>query len=92
MEFKCVVVAEAICDHESVRNTPVLILANKQDLPNAMSAGELATTFFSIQDSSDHRSRIFPISAITGTGIERAMQAIYTEAKATNAHKALSQH
>jgi len=56
---------EAILDHESISNVPVLIFANKQDLPGALSPGDLAINFFSLQDSAD-RSSIYPISALTG--------------------------
>lgn len=44
-----------------------------------MSPGELATHFYAIQDASD-RSRIIPISALTGDGLELAMSTIVNEA------------
>ena len=56
---------EAILDHESVHDIPVIIFANKQDLPEALTPGDLAINFFSLQDSAD-RSTIYPISAISG--------------------------
>lgn len=56
---------EAICDHDSVAATPVLILANKQDLPGALTPSDIAINFYSVQDAAD-RSRVFPVSALTG--------------------------
>jgi hypothetical protein len=40
-------------------------MANKQDVDGALSPGDLAINFYAIQDAAE-RSRVFPISALTG--------------------------
>jgi len=56
---------EAVCDNNETALTPVLILANKQDLPNAVSPNELAMHFYAVPQYAE-RSRIFAVSALTG--------------------------
>lgn len=60
-----VLVAEAICDNDQVSGISVIIMANKQDVDGALSPGDLAINFYAIQDAAE-RSRVFPISALTG--------------------------
>eukprot|EP01038_Epipyxis_sp_PR26KG_P013348 gene13348-17904_t len=71
---------EAICDHDSVNNIPIIILCNKQDMQGALSPGDLAMNFYAIQDAAD-RCRVFPVSALTGDGIIQAMHSVIEEAK-----------
>lgn len=71
---------EAICDHDSVGDISVIILANKQDLEGALSPGELAINFYAIQDAAE-RSRVFPISALTGEGMDEAISTVIDEAR-----------
>lgn len=54
-----------MCDNDETSNTPVIILANKQDLPDAATPSELSMLFYTIPQYAE-RSRIFPISALTG--------------------------
>eukprot|EP01039_Chlorochromonas_danica_P008889 gene8889-9808_t len=73
---------EAICDHDSNTNTPIFIVANKQDLGGALLPADLAMNFYAIQDAAD-RARVFPVSAVTGEGLDAALTAIIEEAKRT---------
>jgi len=56
---------EAVCDHDSVTGVPIIIMANKQDLDGALSPGDLAINFYSVQDAAE-RSRVFPICSLNG--------------------------
>ncbi len=63
------------------KNTPIIVLANKQDLPNAMSEGKLAVKMHLLETSLERdetanpRSfRVFPTSFKTGEGVETVME------------------
>lgn len=62
----------------------MFIVANKQDLPGALHPADLAINFYAIQDAAD-RSRVYPVSAVTGEGLEAALSSIVEEAKKTAA-------
>ncbi|MFX0091414.1 MAG: ADP-ribosylation factor family protein [Candidatus Hodarchaeota archaeon] len=55
-------------------DSTVMILANKQDLPNALTAADLFKTLDLSLSSKLKRLQIFPTSAITGMGIYDAFQ------------------
>ncbi|RLI63796.1 MAG: hypothetical protein DRO67_05110, partial [Candidatus Asgardarchaeum californiense] len=57
----------------SLKGIPVLVLANKQDLPDALDAGEIAAKMklFQLRNRS---FAVYPISALKGEGIEEAFK------------------
>jgi ADP-ribosylation factor related protein 1 len=71
---------EAVCDNDQLSTTPVLLFANKMDVVSALHPGEIATTLFAMQDSSQRR-KIFPISALTGEGLDLAIVGLMETAK-----------
>ncbi|MHA2270889.1 MAG: ADP-ribosylation factor family protein [Candidatus Hodarchaeales archaeon] len=62
-----------VIDNEKVENIPILILANKQDLENAGSAGEVARAL-DLHKVTKHSYAIMPTSAKTGFNIEEALE------------------
>jgi hypothetical protein len=54
-------------------------IANKHDLPGALSPSELASNFYPTQDAAD-RTRVFPVNAISGQGLDEAVMAAVDEA------------
>eukprot|EP00474_Spongospora_subterranea_P010385 CRZ10843.1 hypothetical protein [Spongospora subterranea] len=56
----------------------VLVFANKQDMPNAISAGELSTAL-GLTDLRDRPWKICKSSAITGEGVKEGLQWIVTQ-------------
>lgn len=74
---------DATCDHEILRQVPILTLANKQDLQGALSPEDLSVNFSSPSSggASASKTHIFPISAMTGFGLPEAIEVIVEEAK-----------
>lgn len=54
---------------EELRGAPVLVLANKQDLPNAMNELEIAQGL-GLTDIKNRKWSLFKVSAVQGTGLE----------------------
>ena len=73
---------DEVCENEllALHDVPVLTIANKQDLPNAQSPGDLAMSFYSQHDGLPDRTRVFAVNAIAGQGIEEAITAVVEEA------------
>ena len=73
---------DEVCENEllALHDVPVLTIANKQDLPNAVGPGDLAMSFYSQQDGLPDRTRVFAVNAIAGQGIEEAITAVVEEA------------
>ena len=61
-----------ICENEELTNVPVLVFANKQDLPNSMSACEIVEKLemFKIRDRQWH---LQASCALSGEGIEKGI-------------------
>lgn len=54
--------------------TPIVVLANKQDLPNHLSSGEIAVELKLVEYSLSGRSfQVFPTSMKTGDGIKQVL-------------------
>ena len=70
---------DLVSKDELLSNVPILTIANKQDLPGALSPPDLAKIFYPAQDVAD-RTRVFAVSAISGDGIDDALSAIVDEA------------
>ncbi|NWQ64947.1 ARL14 protein, partial [Neopipo cinnamomea] len=72
---------ELILKNESIRNVPVVVLANKQDLPGALNAEEITRRFKMKKYCSDRTWYVQPCCAITGEGLAEALQRVTTFAK-----------
>ena len=57
---------------------PLLIIANKQDLPSAKSQNEIEKCLGMSDFSNDHLWHIEPACAVTGEGLESALEALHT--------------
>ena len=62
-----------VIDNNSVGDIPILILANKQDLPEARSAGEVARAL-DLHKLTKHSYAIVPTSAASGFNLEDALE------------------
>ncbi len=57
-----------------VEGVPILMLCNKQDLPNAMQVHEIQEIFNQIAQKLEARdSKVLAISAVTGAGVMEAV-------------------
>ncbi|XP_017686872.1 PREDICTED: ADP-ribosylation factor-like protein 14 [Lepidothrix coronata] len=72
---------ELILKNESIKNVPVVVLANKQDLPGALNAEEITRRFKMKKYCSDRTWYVQPCCAITGEGLEEALHRVTTFAK-----------
>ena len=70
---------DSVCDNDWLSDVPVITIANKQDLPGALTPGDLAINFYSVNDAAD-RTRVFAVNAILGEGIEDCILAVVDEA------------
>ncbi|NWX31100.1 ARL14 protein, partial [Notiomystis cincta] len=70
-----------ILKNESIKNIPVVVLANKQDLPGALNAEEITRRFRMKKYCSDRNWYVQPCCAITGEGLAEAFQRVATFAK-----------
>lgn len=59
-----------ILKNEHIKNTPVVILANKQDLPGALSAEDITRMFKVKKLCSDRNWYVQPCCAVTGEGLD----------------------
>lgn len=62
-----------VIENKRVTDIPILILANKQDLEGALSAGQVARSL-DLHKVFDHSYAIFPASASTGFNLEEALE------------------
>lgn len=62
-----------VIDNAKVGDIPILILANKQDLPEAKSAGEVARAL-DLHKVIDHSYAIVPTSAASGFNVDDALE------------------
>lgn len=67
-----------ILDEERLADTPLLIMANKNDLMNAMDAGEV-TEELELNNLRDRRWHIQGCSAKTGDGLQEGMEWVVSE-------------
>ncbi|MHA2362740.1 MAG: ADP-ribosylation factor family protein [Candidatus Hodarchaeales archaeon] len=66
-----------LLDHPSLKEnkTPIVVLANKQDIPKCMTSGEIAIDLDLIEYSLIGRSfQVFPTSMVTGEGIDDVLE------------------
>ncbi|XP_064241183.1 ADP-ribosylation factor-like protein 14 [Passer domesticus] len=72
---------ELILKNESIKNIPVVVLANKQDLPGALNAEEITRKLKMKKYCSDRNWYVQPCCAITGEGLAEALQRVATFAR-----------
>ncbi|NXA95499.1 ARL14 protein, partial [Melanocharis versteri] len=70
-----------ILKNESIKNVPVVVLANKQDLPGALNAEEITRRLNMKKYCSDRNWYVQPCCAITGEGLAEALQRLATFAR-----------
>lgn len=63
---------EKVLRHPDLQGAPVLVFANKQDLPGAVNAEELAR-YLELKDQKSIQSRVQGISAHEGSGIQEGV-------------------
>eukprot|EP00493_Phyllostaurus_siculus_P017033 UN17293 len=59
-------------EEDELRDAVVLVLANKQDLPNAMTAEEMEERL-ELKSIESHRWSIIPCSALSGEGLYKGL-------------------
>ncbi|NXD02650.1 ARL14 protein, partial [Certhia familiaris] len=72
---------ELILKNESMKNVPVVVLANKQDLPGALNAEDITRRLRMKKYCSDRNWYVQPCCAITGEGLAEALQRVATFAR-----------
>ncbi|XP_010304826.2 ADP-ribosylation factor-like protein 14 [Balearica regulorum gibbericeps] len=72
---------ELILKNEFIKSVPVVVLANKQDLPGALNVEEITRRFKMKKYCSDRNWYVQPCCAITGEGLSEALQRLTTFAK-----------
>ncbi|NXE21053.1 ARL14 protein, partial [Ardeotis kori] len=72
---------ELILKNDFLKSVPVVVLANKQDLPGALNAEEITRRFHMKKYCSDRNWYVQPCCAITGEGLSEALQRLTTFAK-----------
>mmetsp|Transcript_13629 Transcript_13629/g.50988 ORF Transcript_13629/g.50988 Transcript_13629/m.50988 type:complete len:184 (-) Transcript_13629:68-619(-) len=66
-----------VLKHESLKNVPLIIFANKSDLPRARSAAEIATAMNLVEDEASPTHRAWHVGACcakTGEGVDEGMR------------------
>ncbi|XP_010181541.1 PREDICTED: ADP-ribosylation factor-like protein 14 [Mesitornis unicolor] len=81
---------ELILKNEFMKSVPVVVLANKQDLPGALNAEEITRRFKMKKYCSDRNWYVQPCCAITGEGLSEALQRLTTFAKYSSRSKETS--
>ncbi|XP_004441757.1 PREDICTED: ADP-ribosylation factor-like protein 14 [Ceratotherium simum simum] len=72
---------EHILKNEHIKNVPVVLLANKQDVPGALSAEDITRTFNVQRLCSDRNWYVQPCCAVTGAGLIEAFGKLTTFVK-----------
>lgn len=72
---------ELILKNEFIKSVPVVVLANKQDLPGALNAEEITRRFNMKKYCSDRNWYVQPCCAVTGEGLSEALQRLTAFAK-----------
>ncbi|NXI48882.1 ARL14 protein, partial [Chloroceryle aenea] len=79
-----------ILKSEFLKNVPVVVLANKQDLPGALNAEEITRRFHMKKYCSDRNWYVQPCCAVTGEGLSEALQRLTAFAKQCSRSKETS--
>jgi ADP-ribosylation factor related protein 1 len=83
---ECRLVLEDVLQHADAEGVPLLVLANKQDRENCVEVvrikeGFVRKVFEGERGSSLRDSRVLPCSALTGTGVEEAVEWLRSRVK-----------
>ncbi|NXG47759.1 ARL14 protein, partial [Psilopogon haemacephalus] len=81
---------EVILKAESLKGIPVVVLANKQDLPGALNAEEITRRFNMKKYCSDRNWYVQPCCAITGEGLSEALRILTDFTKQSSRSKGTS--
>jgi ADP-ribosylation factor related protein 1 len=72
---ECKQTLDSIVSREDIEGTPILMLANKQDKEDRMEVEDIKEIFNKIAEKMSARdSRVLPISALEGTGVQEAAE------------------
>ncbi|KAJ7325035.1 hypothetical protein JRQ81_018055 [Phrynocephalus forsythii] len=72
---------ELILRSDKVKNVPVIVLANKQDLPGAVGAEEITKRLNMKKHCHDRNWYVQPCCALTGEGLSEGFQKVASSAK-----------
>lgn len=72
---------ELILKHDNIKNVPVVVLANKQDLPGALNAEEITQRLNMKKHCQNRNWYVQPCCALTGQGLSEAFQKVSKFAK-----------
>lgn len=76
---ECRQTMEKVVQNEIIEGIPILMLANKQDLPGALKLHDIKDIFNQIAIRLEARdSRVLCVSALNGEGVQDAMEWMYT--------------
>lgn len=83
---ECKLVLESILQNESAEGVPVLVLANKQDREDCVEVvrikeGFVRKVFEGEKGQNVRDSRVLPLSALTGTGVQEAVEWVRSRVK-----------
>ena len=83
---ECRVVLESILQNESAEGVPILVLANKQDREDCVEVvrikeGFVRKVFEGEKGQNVRDSRVLPLSALTGTGVQEAVEWVRSRVK-----------
>ncbi|XP_028930214.1 ADP-ribosylation factor-like protein 14 [Ornithorhynchus anatinus] len=67
---------QSVLKYENIKNVPVVLLANKQDLPGALSAEEIIKKFNMEKYCSDRKWYVQPCCALSGDGLAEGFRKI----------------
>lgn len=70
----------SLLEHEDLATTPILVLANKQDLKDAMDVGEMSQAL-SLHSIKNHDWHIQACCALTGAGLMEGLDWINQRTK-----------
>jgi len=75
---ECSLELEKILMNDELRNVPLLVLANKQDIPNTISTSELSERL-GLYGMSNRPWNVLGSCAVTGEGVQEAMEWLENE-------------
>ena len=83
---ECREVLESVLQHSDVAGVPILVLANKQDREDCVEVVRIKEGFvrkvFEGEKGTDVRdSRVLPVSALMGTGVQEAVEWVQSRVK-----------
>lgn len=89
---ECRLVLEDVLQHADAEGVPLLVLANKQDRENCVEVvrikeGFVRKVFEGEKGASLRDSRVLPCSALTGTGVEEAVEWLRSRVKWNKEHR-----